>query len=151
MPAEAHVETAKRLLAHDSANIGGAELRAVAVGRVYTSLFAVLAPVIGPAGLQALLARSLVLTRRDLPALHAHLTNDDQRTTDVIDAAYLVASLRGLEPTAASEAATHLYATLFELLSTFIGEGLVFQILKGAFPALDLPSSHNPDPKAAKR
>jgi hypothetical protein len=151
MPATVHVETAQQLLTHEGANVGSADLRAAAAGRVYASLFLALAPVVGPAGLRALLARSFVLTQRELPTLRDLPMTSDRPTSDLIDAEYLVARLRHLEPIATSETATHLYATLFELMSTFIGEELVLQILRGAFPELrDPPSASDDHPKETK-
>ena len=62
-PLEAHVEVAKRLLAHERGSGGDAPERAAAAVRVYGSLFRALAPVIGAAGVGALFARSVCLRR----------------------------------------------------------------------------------------
>lgn len=50
----------------------------------------------------------------------------------------LFACLRKLEATEAEAAATAVFGTFLGLLSSFIGEALVSQMLRGAFPAIDL-------------
>jgi len=49
----------------------------------------------------------------------------------------LVACLNGVERAVAVEASAALYGTLLALLTALIGERLVTQILRSAFPALD--------------
>jgi hypothetical protein len=136
-PKEAHIEAAKRMLAEEGANGGNVGEPAAAAGRVYDALFEALAPVIGAAGFRAIFARSVKLTTAkdprlaELPGLTERLQGNES------GARHVIVCLSKLEPAAASEAATGLYATLFGLMTNFIGEQLVMQIVKTAFPSVN--------------
>jgi hypothetical protein len=136
-PIHAHVQAAKRLLAQESASGGNAEQRAASAGRVYEALFESLAPVIGAAGTRVLFARSVKLTQAEFPCLGEMLVPAEAPGSKVQIARQLVGCFSKLEPAAASEVATALYANFFGLMSTFIGDRLVRQIVKSAFPAID--------------
>lgn len=99
-----------------------------------------LAPVIGTAGVHALWLRSVSLTRAKFPALgdsaslSAPVASREQR------AKQLEECLRRIPSGEVTQVATTLYATFFELLSQFIGERLVRQVV----PDANLPSLKEP-------
>jgi hypothetical protein len=132
---QAHVDAARRLLADEASR--HAELGpTAAAGRVYERLFDALAPVIGPAGVRALIARSARLNKTEFPCL-AHALSSRELPADAEQTSvHLVACLDELEPCVAAKVAIDLYATFLGLMTTFIGERLVTQLLKTAFPAL---------------
>ena len=139
----AHVEAARRVLALAGMAVTeatGAQASGAPAGHVYDALMKALAPVIGAAGARAIFVRSVKLTEADFPAL--------RELREIVDAAnapessanlapHLVGYLNKLDSATASQVATGLYAALFALLAKFIGEQLVWQIVKKAFPALD--------------
>jgi hypothetical protein len=132
-PTEAHVHIAQRMLAGLGAGAGDSDARAAAAGRVYDALFGSLAPVLGAAAVRALLARSVKLTKADFPTLCEAMAAGPLENNPRV-AQQLVTCLSKLEPAVALAAATALYATLFGLVATFIGEELMWQIVKSAFP-----------------
>ena len=139
-PSEAHVGVARRLLAQSCAEGSGPENPAAAVARAYDILFESLAPVIGAAGFQALFARSLKLAGADyvsLQAIGAAGGPSNKEDSGVI--AQVVSGLSKLDPPGAMELATGLFAAFYALLTRFIGESLVQQIVKGTFPTVDEP------------
>ncbi len=150
-PSEAHVEAARRLLSHGSAGGGHPREPAAAAGRVYTSLFKSLAPIVGDAGVRALLARSARLRRAELPALADVLALTEPPAPHQKVTQELAATLGKLDPAAASAAATALYATFLGLLTSFIGDRLVSQLLEGAFPATGQTDPADPDPAEIER
>lgn len=147
-PSEAHVEVARRLLARscERASDGEAHPGAPATARrVHEALSQALAPIIGAAGFRAVFARSVKLIAADhpflgpLPALAASASPADAVLIQVLDA------LAKLEPGAALELATSVYASFYALLTKMIGESLVEQIVKGAFPSIDESGSEGRD------
>jgi hypothetical protein len=134
-PSEAHFEAAKRLLARETATGVPAGAPAAAAGRVHRCLFESLAPIVGDAGVRALLARSARLNRATHPALADVLAVTEPPAPHDQVAQDLVASLSKLDPVAASAAGTALYATFLGLLASFIGDALVSRLVEGAFPA----------------
>jgi hypothetical protein len=131
-------EVGLRLVAYEGVTTGSAALRAAAAARVHGRLAEHLEPLIGVAGFRALFARSLKLARTELPCLGAVVVAGDPPLTDAPSPAeQLEACLRDLEPAAAAEAAAALFGTLVGLLTSFIGERLVLQVLRSAFPGLD--------------
>lgn len=135
-PLEAHVEVAKRLLAHERGSGGDAKERAAAAVRVYETLFRALAPVIGAAGVRALFARSVRLASTEFPCLKEipMIAEPPQDSVQVVEK--LLGCLSKLEPAAGSEVATGLYAVFFGVMAKFIGERLVLQIVTTAFLAI---------------
>ena len=127
-PEEAGFVGAKRLLAHEGASDGSSAECAVAAGRVYDKLNARLGPLLGVAGVRALFARSAKLAGRDLGVL-AGVEFFESSTT-------LSAFLHELEPAVAHKAAEALLGTFLSLITTFIGERLTHQVLRGAWPTL---------------
>jgi hypothetical protein len=134
-PSAAQLERAKLLLAAEGDSGAGAAACAAAAGRVYDKLAAQLAPLLGLAGVEALFVRSSKLARAELAVL-ADLVPAIEGSTE--RAAGLRAHLRGLEPSAAGEAAVVLFGSFLDLVITFIGDRLTIQILRGAWPAIDL-------------
>lgn len=130
------VELAIRLLSHDDADGRSAVERATADGRVHALLAERLAPLIGAAGAQALLQRSLKLTRVEFPCFEGVVVALERGEPPSAAITELAAALSKLDPKAASEASAALLATVLGLLKSLIGEQLVLQILRSSFPAL---------------
>lgn len=128
-PSVAQAERARHLLATEGYSDGSADECAAAAGRVYEKLGEQLAPLIGPAGVQALFQRSSMLAQVECAAL-----------VEIAGAVEISAKLRScflaLAPAAATEAATLLFGTFLDLLVTFIGDRLTVQVLRGAWPAI---------------
>jgi hypothetical protein len=133
-PSEAHIAAAKRLLTQERVGEGTAHERAAAAGRVLDTLLQSLAPIIGENGVRALFARSVNLARPEFPCLEtvtpATWASNLQITQQLVDC------LSELESTAVSNVATHLYAVFVGLMTTFIGDHLVWQIVTKAFPGI---------------
>lgn len=121
---------AGRLQAHAAL---GCETSDVA-GVVHRRLLERLAPFLGVAGTRALFVRAIKLTARDFPALRTV----ELGTSSADLALGLEASLRAEPPADAVATSVALCGTLLELLSTLIGERLVFQVLKSTWPAFDV-------------
>jgi hypothetical protein len=130
------VEAAKRLLAHAEAGRGGEDM-AVAAGRVHERLTRRLSPLIGDAGMRALFARTVKLVRPEFPCFEGLVVGTEASASPAAVNDQLVACLTGLEQGVAAEACAALYGTLLALLTALIGERLVAQILRSAFPAID--------------
>lgn len=133
---EAHVDVAGRLLAQERVGGASAEDHAAAAARVYEKLFNRLAPLIGAAGVQALFARSVKVSRVKFPCL-ARLPAVGGSADGNAEVRQLARCLSTLEPETASAVAIGLYANLIALLTTFIGAGLVSKVLDSAFPSID--------------
>jgi hypothetical protein len=123
------LETARRLLAHEGATSGADDSAAAAAGRVYDKLHAHLAPLLGGMGVQSLFVRSAKLTPGEFGGLaeisilegSAKLREHLQAQGSVVDA----------------ESAAALLGTFLALLTTFIGERLVTQVLRSAWPTIE--------------
>lgn len=134
----AHVNAAERLLAHEGGSANARlDEQAAAPGRVYERIFHRLAPLIGKDGVRALFARSVKLTKAEFPSLAEIRITADRTETDGAVARQLVECLSKLEPAEGSRVASALYANFLRLLTDFIGERLVWQVLRRAFPQLD--------------
>ncbi len=123
----AQIERARRLLAHEGA-AGGADEAATAAGRVYDKLDAHLAPLLGAAGVQALLARSAKLTQGEFSFLTVAGPDGSKKLREC---------LRAQDPAVATESAAALFGAFFTLLTTFIGERLTVQALRRAWPQIE--------------
>jgi hypothetical protein len=135
-PIDVYVEAATQvLLAQGSAGGGAAHEPAAAAGRAYETLFESLAPVLGEAGIHALFARSLKLAKAEMPFLAEVSVLAQPPGGNAQLGPQLVSCLSKLEPAVATEAAIRLFATFFGLMSNFIGDQLVQQIVKSAFSA----------------
>lgn len=126
----ADVDVALRLLALEGAGPDGAL-------RVYTRLAARLEPLIGAAGMRALTARSAKLIVSEYPrfaSLVADVPGSTKTTEERLQSCF---SEHLPEPQSAAAAAAALFGTLLGLLTSFIGEQLVWHVLRGAFPAIE--------------
>jgi hypothetical protein len=128
-PSAAQAERATHLLVSEG-DCRSTDGCAAAAGRVYDKLQARLAPLIGPAGVQALFMRSAKLAQPALASL-ADVAASLESSTEVR------AWLKSLEPAAAIEAAAVLFGTFLELVTTFIGERLTVQVLRSAWPEIE--------------
>jgi hypothetical protein len=136
---EVHVSIAKRLLASATGGAvsGGDALDdAAAAGRVYETLARALAPVVGEAGVRALLARSLKLSVREFPCLAEIAIGGPQSEESTRIGPHIAGCLRKHDPPVAADAAANLYATFLALLARLVGEALTLQILRMAYPAI---------------
>jgi len=131
----AQMERARRLLAHEGA-AGSADECATAAGRVYDKLHGHLAPILGAAGVQALLVRSEKLTRSQFPFLAGATLEDSTKLRE---------QLRTQDPAVAAESAAALFGMFFTLITTFIGDRLTTQVLRRAWPTIEeMPSGEAP-------
>ena len=127
---EARAKTAKRWLMEERARGGNADVSAAAA-RVYESLFKSLAPVIGADAVAAMLVRSAKMTKGEYPCLGGILQEAERGHSQVPQ--QVESCLSKLQPEAAAEAATALYAALLGLMTAIIGERVTWQIVKSAF------------------
>jgi hypothetical protein len=133
-PTAAYLNAARRLHAHEARGAESAEERAAAAGRVCEKVYARLTPLVGTAAASALFSRCMTLTAPDFPCLGK--INLAERAES--PAQLLVLCLRE-EPAATIDAASvALWATLLALLSTLIGARLTLQVMRKAWPDLDV-------------
>lgn len=125
----AHVDLARRVLALESAE-GGAGDPAEAACRTFEQLHAHLDPLLGAAGVQALLVRSARLAQDEAFSLEDAMA---QGTADL-----LRERLRAIDPTIAAEASAGLFGVFITLITTFIGERLTTQVLRKAWPTFEV-------------
>ena len=123
------LEKAKRVLASEGAPWSSSEECAAAAWRVYEKLNARLSPLLGLAGVQALMVRSVKLAQAEFPSL-AEVATAEGLTR-------LGSCLQALDPSIAAAAAAALFGTFLELMTTFIGERLTVLVLRSAWPAID--------------
>ena len=115
-----------RLLAHESAAVGGAG--ATAAGRVYDKLHAGLSPLVGDAGVQLVFMRSAKLTQGEFAWL-SDISVFEGSTK-------LRERLQVDDPSIGTEAAAVFFGTFLALITTFIGERLTTQVLRSAWPTI---------------
>lgn len=132
---DTHVQAAKRLIlaAQASCASGSAEAQEAAVSHMSGAIDRAFSPVIGTAGVGALFARSVKLTRANFPGLGT-ITMDSDGSRDLPE--HLSNCMGQLESSEALELATGLYAAFFALITNLIGEPLVWKIMERAFPKL---------------
>ena len=120
----------QRMLAREAGTGASAPDIAAAARRLGERFAEQLNPLIGNAGVDAMLARSLHLAQRHVPGLAP------VRVSDQTDGpfALLQRSLEQQEPAAATEAAVAILATVSEMLASFIGESLTTRLLREAWP-----------------
>ena len=121
------MERARRLLAHEGA-AGSADECATAAGRVYNKLQVQLGPLVGSAGVEALLVRSVKLTRDEFSFLEVDVVEGSTKLRECLQAQ---------DPAVVMESAAALFGTFFTLITTFIGERLTTQALRGAWPTIE--------------
>jgi hypothetical protein len=130
-PNATQMELARRLLAREGLSDGGAAEEATAAERVYDKLSARLAVLLGPLGVRALFARSARLVEPEYPRL-AELATIEGVTN-------LRGCLQTLDPAVATETAVALFGTFLALVTTFVGDRLTTELLRGAWPMIEEP------------
>jgi hypothetical protein len=128
-PSATQVERAKLLLANEGASGRSSTECAAAAWRVYEKLNARLAPLLGPAGVQALFVRSAKLAQTEFVSL-VEVTGPEGMKK-------LGARLQQLDPADATEVAATLFGTFLDLMTTFIGERLTVLVLRSAWPTIE--------------
>jgi len=128
-PSPAQLETARRLLAHEGAASGAGDRAAAAAGRVYDKLHAHLAPLLGSIGVQSLFVRSAKLTPGELGGL--------DQISILEGAEKLRTHWQAQGAVVDEESAVALFGTFLGLLTTFIGERLVTQVVRSAWPTIE--------------
>jgi hypothetical protein len=129
-PSDAQRDLVRRFL-----DLEGGSATREAASQVYDKLHAHLALLLGATGVRSLLRRSARLREVEFPELGQ---------VGVVDSgAALATGLASLSAHHANDAAAALFATLLALLSTFIGDRLTREVLRGAWPDLDLGPSES--------
>ena len=114
---------------------------AEAVAEVYRKILLDLAPLIGTAGVHALLARSIRVTSA-LYSRFEQVRPSAPTGPDAEDPAQkLRECLQHQEPDKRQEAAEALLSNFFSLLAAFIGDRLTAQVLQGVWPDESEPGS----------
>ena len=124
-----------RVLAHEAGDDQSVDGLADATERAFDRLYHHLAPLIGPAGFDALAKRALHLARLECPYL-GRVVGAIQ--VDAFQLQGLRASVEGREPDEVREGLVALLGTFFWLLVTFVGDGLFWKLFRGVWP--DVPS-----------
>ena len=117
------------MLGHEDAAGGAAARGNTAAGRVYDKLHVHLAPLVGVGGVHMLFARSARLAQGEF-ARFAEVSMDEGSTK-------LRECLQAQDPAIATGSAAALFGNFFTLITTFIGERLVAQLLRSAWPTFD--------------
>jgi hypothetical protein len=105
-----------------------------AAERAFQKLCRQLAELVTMVGSQALFSRALYLTRTQFPFLAGVRAG----TTPEACLEGLRDSVQGVEPAQAREGLAALFATLIELLTTFIGEDLTLRLVAEVWPEMPL-------------
>ena len=124
------VALASKMLARRVGESPDADALAAATRAAYRDVAGVAVSLIGPAGVEALAGRALHLAQREHSCLK-QLPPPDQSNEPF---AQVVARLQQQDPAVATAAAGALFATLIELLVTFIGNPLTTRLLRQAWP-----------------
>ena len=128
-PSPAQVEKARRLLAHEGAASSAEDGAAAAAGRVYDKLHAHLAPLLGVIGVQSLFVRSAKLTSGEFSGLaEVSILEGSEKLREHLQARGSAGDV---------DSAAILFGSFFELLTTFVGERLVTQVLRSAWPTIE--------------
>lgn len=123
-------QLARRVLAQRAGKAHGVESLTLAANTAYEDLIRVSAPVIGQAGVNALIGRAGHLVRREFPWLTPVAVHDQPEGSF----AQVIASLQKQDVAVATDAAASIFATFAGLLVTFIGESLTARLLARAWP-----------------
>lgn len=115
------------MLAHEGA-ADSADEWATAAARVYDKLHAHLDPLLGVAGVQALLVRSAKLAHGEFACLEFAALASSTKLRE---------SLQAQDVAVASGSAVALFDNFFALITAFIGERLTSQVLRSAWPTHD--------------
>jgi hypothetical protein len=128
-PNAAQASTANRLLSHERAAGSGGANATTAAGRVYAKLSAHLIPILGNAGVQALMGRSFRLAQVELSDFDE--VSLSQRSTRLSD------WFETRNPDTETESTAAVLANFFALLTTFIGAKLTTELLRKAWPGVE--------------
>ncbi len=143
-PSTAQLELARRLLTRE---VRSPPDPAGAAARMYEGVLAHLSPLIGTAGVHALLARSINLAKAEHPCLNDFHTLSVVPHPDELGSPSerLRDCLQKQQPLETLEPAVIVFANLFALLTAFIGDRLTIQVIAGAWPELSesLPVERN--------
>ena len=126
----------RRMMAREAGPGADAPAIAAACRRVSEGFARQFTPLIGDVGVAAIFARSLHLSRRNVPELAPPRASNKPDKSDKWDAPFVLleAYLRQQEPARVTEAAVAVLAMAGELLASFIGEGLTTRLLREAWP-----------------
>ena len=117
------------MLAHEAEAGSEHERATTAAVRVYDKLHAQLAPLVGATGVQLLFMRCVKLVQGDFAGV-AEVSSFEGSTK-------LRERLQTRKPALPLESAEVLFGTFFALITTFIGERLTTQALRGAWPTFE--------------
>jgi hypothetical protein len=118
-------EAIRRTLAHRAGAAPDARAVAAAITDTWSRVAALLTPMIGARGVDAIFRRSLYLTSKTFPWLAVGEEHGD----DAALLANLTARLAGRDPDGAAEAGCTLLLNFLELLTTLIGESLTERLV----------------------
>ena len=128
-PSPSQLEMARRLLAHEGAATSAEDGAAAAAGRVYDKLHAHLAPLLGVIGVQSLFVRSAKLTSGEFSGLaEVSILEGSEKLREHLQARGSAGDV---------DSAAILFGSFLELLTTFVGERLVTQVLRSAWPTIE--------------
>jgi hypothetical protein len=130
---DAHIAIAKRLLDQERVDCKGDERRAAM--RTLEKIFFELGPLIGTQGVIGLFGRSVVLAKSDCPSLEG-LTISGTSIDSVVKQCRV--HFKSISLAALTESATAVCSVFVALTMTFIGERLTLQLLRNAWPTIDL-------------
>ena len=120
---------ARRLLAHEGAADSAAASSASVASRVYDKLLTHMAPLVGDSGVHLLFVRSALLARGEFDWL-AEVSTLEGSTQ-------LREYLHDQKLSITAESAAVLFGNFFTLMTIFVGERLVTQVLRVAWPAFE--------------
>lgn len=120
---------ARQLLLFEGCSGGAGQPCVEAAGRVHAKLIAVLGPLLGVAGVQAILARSVKLATGSRV----------DATAGSIDALHVLLEARG--PDEVATTATLVLSAFLSLVTEFIGAELTTAVLRRSWPALGTSTS----------
>lgn len=133
-------QLAARVLARRAGTTDSAESLEAAASAAYADLVRVSAPVIGQAGVDALIDRAFHLVQREFPGLVRPAARDRRGGFF----AHAMAGIPKHDVAVATEAVVAVFAAFVGLLVTFIGESLTAGLLRKAWPdAFSNPNSRS--------
>lgn len=132
-PGSSHVQEARRLITACTGSAVDAASVADAVGTTCARVLDHIGPLIGRRGVEALLARSVFLSKRKFPLLERVETGEAQHEV----ARELPLCLRAAQPDEALKAAISVVGMFVSILTEFISESLALRLLREACPDLD--------------
>ncbi len=132
-PNPAQLDLARRLFAEESRGASLAGERVATAERVMGKIFARLSSLVGSGGARALFARSVRLAAAEFPFLE-RVDFDGEATL----AEPRLRLLDGETPAKVAASMEAVCATLIALLETLIGAGLTLQVIRAAWPGIDV-------------